>query len=152
MGDFFFGGRGVVVSVIYQCLHKVQFFIMQKMGWNWMTEGSVICLKEHVCCLFFPQNWHVLLSSCEILVCCLEWTLVLSLIQTTLLPKVFGSVFLLLLWLLWMQDYGACLTFFILIFFAFLQTIMLCISFTSCSFSATVFIPQWMYGGTSLRK
>lgn len=41
---------------------------MQRMGWNWITERSVICLKEHGCCFFFPQNWHVRLSSCEVFV------------------------------------------------------------------------------------
>lgn len=54
-----------------------------------------------------------------------------------------------------MQDCGAYFNFFILIFFAFLETTMLYISFTllpSCSFSATVFIPKQMCGATSCRK
>lgn len=109
------------------------------MGWNWMTERSVICWKEHICCLFFPQNWDVQLSSCEVFVD--HHRMNCSIITNTkkkmemknyspVLPNVFGSVFLLLLCLVWMQDYGACFNFLIVIFFAFLQIIMLYISFT----------------------
>lgn len=127
------------------------------MDWNWMNERFVFAWRnKHVCCLFLPQNWCVQLISCEIFVCYHRMNC--SVISDTkkkkikknespVLPKFFGSLFLVLLHPVWMQDCGACFIFFFLMFFAFLQRIMLYISFTllpSCIFSITIFIQKWL--------
>lgn len=136
------------------------------MGWNWMTERSVICWKEHICCLFFPQNWDVQLSSCEVFVD--HHRMNCSIITNTKKKNGDEKLFPCITKCLWKCVFTAFMSSVnarLWCLFQFSHLDILCfstnnyvvyqfytLSITLPFFSTTVFIPKWMCGATSLRK